>query len=112
LIKGFPTTTTTTTKQNVDPAVYYVYSRVKKFLWLFPEESTLMFFKKAINIIYVRLSVLVGNVPLNRILQSKQKHLRRCTALQHSAVRQFKTNPPVHVKKITTNILKKSKWHF
>jgi hypothetical protein len=32
LIKGFPTTrttTTTTTKQNVDPAVYYVYSRVK-----------------------------------------------------------------------------------
>jgi hypothetical protein len=30
LIKGFPTTTTTTTttKQNVDPAVYYVYSRV------------------------------------------------------------------------------------
>jgi hypothetical protein len=23
LIKGFPTTTTTTTKQNVDPAVYY-----------------------------------------------------------------------------------------
>jgi hypothetical protein len=26
LIKGFPTTTT---KQNVDPAVYYVYSRVK-----------------------------------------------------------------------------------
>jgi hypothetical protein len=34
LIKGFPTTTTTTTtttKQNVDPAVYYVYSRVKKW---------------------------------------------------------------------------------
>jgi hypothetical protein len=34
LIKGFPTTTTrtttTTTKQNVDPAVYYVYSRVKR----------------------------------------------------------------------------------
>jgi hypothetical protein len=32
LIKGFPTTrrtTTTTTKQNVDPAVYYIYSRVK-----------------------------------------------------------------------------------
>jgi hypothetical protein len=30
LIKGFPTPTTTpTTKQNVDPAVYYVYSRVK-----------------------------------------------------------------------------------
>jgi hypothetical protein len=30
LIKGFPTTTTTTTtKQNVDPAVYYVYSRIK-----------------------------------------------------------------------------------
>jgi hypothetical protein len=31
LKKGFPTTTrtTTTTKQNVDPAVYYVYSRVK-----------------------------------------------------------------------------------
>jgi hypothetical protein len=32
LIKGFlrtTTTTTTTTKQNVDPAVYYVYSRVK-----------------------------------------------------------------------------------
>jgi hypothetical protein len=35
LIKGFPRTrttttrTTTTTKQNVDPAVYYVYSRVK-----------------------------------------------------------------------------------
>jgi hypothetical protein len=38
-IKGFPrtitttttaaTTTTTTTKQNVDPAGYYVYSRVK-----------------------------------------------------------------------------------
>jgi hypothetical protein len=28
LIKGFPTTTTT--KQNVDPAVYYVYSRVKR----------------------------------------------------------------------------------
>jgi hypothetical protein len=28
LIKGFPRTTTTT-KQNVDPAVYYVYSRVK-----------------------------------------------------------------------------------
>jgi hypothetical protein len=38
LIKGFPTTTTTTTtttKQNVDPAVYYVYSRVKKFIsWI------------------------------------------------------------------------------
>jgi hypothetical protein len=33
LIKGFPTTTTrTTTKQNVDPAVYYVYSRVKTLL--------------------------------------------------------------------------------
>jgi hypothetical protein len=30
LIKGFPRTTTTT-KQNVDPAVYYVYSRAKKF---------------------------------------------------------------------------------
>jgi hypothetical protein len=36
LIKGFPTTTrttrttTTTTKQNVDPAVHFVYSRVKK----------------------------------------------------------------------------------
>jgi hypothetical protein len=31
LIKGFPTPTTptTTTKQNVDPAVYCVYSRVK-----------------------------------------------------------------------------------
>jgi hypothetical protein len=30
LIKGFPRTrTTTTTKQNVDPAVYYVYSRIK-----------------------------------------------------------------------------------
>jgi hypothetical protein len=27
LIKGFPTRTRT--KQNVDPAVYYVYSRVK-----------------------------------------------------------------------------------
>jgi hypothetical protein len=33
LIKGFPTTTTrTTTKQNVDPVVYYVYSRVKTWL--------------------------------------------------------------------------------
>jgi hypothetical protein len=45
LIKGFPTTTTTTTttrtrtttrtttttKQNVDPAVHFVYSRVKTF---------------------------------------------------------------------------------
>jgi hypothetical protein len=35
LIKGFLTTTrtrttTTTTKQNVDPAVHFVYSRVKK----------------------------------------------------------------------------------
>jgi hypothetical protein len=29
LIKGFPRTRTTTTKQNVDPAVYYVYSQVK-----------------------------------------------------------------------------------
>jgi hypothetical protein len=30
LIKGFLTTTrTTTTKQNVDPAVHFVYSRVK-----------------------------------------------------------------------------------
>jgi hypothetical protein len=31
LIKGFPTTTRTTrtTKQNVDPAVHFVYSRVK-----------------------------------------------------------------------------------
>jgi hypothetical protein len=32
LIKGFPTTrtrTTRTTKQNVDPAVHFVYSRVK-----------------------------------------------------------------------------------
>jgi hypothetical protein len=30
LIKGFlRTTTTTTTKQNVDPAVHFVYSRVK-----------------------------------------------------------------------------------
>jgi hypothetical protein len=29
LIKGFPTPTTPRTKQNVDPAVYYVYSRVK-----------------------------------------------------------------------------------
>jgi hypothetical protein len=36
LIKGFPTTTTTTTtrtttttKQNVDPAVHFVYSQVK-----------------------------------------------------------------------------------
>jgi hypothetical protein len=28
LIKGFPTPTPTT-KQNVDPAVYYIYSRVK-----------------------------------------------------------------------------------
>jgi hypothetical protein len=40
LIKGFPTTTTTTTtttKQNVDPAVYYVYSRVKIIVgfWFF-----------------------------------------------------------------------------
>jgi RecG-like helicase len=37
LIKGFPTTrttitTTTTTKQNVDPAVHFVYSRVKNAL--------------------------------------------------------------------------------
>jgi hypothetical protein len=37
LIKGFPTTTrttrtTTTTKQNVDPAVHFVYSRVKMTL--------------------------------------------------------------------------------
>jgi hypothetical protein len=41
LIKGFPTTTTTTTtrtrtttttKQNVDPAVHFVYSRVKTSL--------------------------------------------------------------------------------
>jgi hypothetical protein len=33
---SFPTTTTTTTttKQNVDPAVYYVYSRVKNH-WYF-----------------------------------------------------------------------------
>jgi hypothetical protein len=30
LIKGFPRTTTTTTKQNVDPAVHFVYSRVKR----------------------------------------------------------------------------------
>jgi hypothetical protein len=31
LIKGFPTTRTTrTTKQNVDPAVHFVYSRVKR----------------------------------------------------------------------------------
>jgi hypothetical protein len=30
LIKGFPRTTTTTTKQNVDPAVHFAYSRVKK----------------------------------------------------------------------------------
>jgi hypothetical protein len=30
LIKGFPTPRTPRTKQNVDPAVYYVYSRVKK----------------------------------------------------------------------------------
>jgi hypothetical protein len=29
LIKGFPRTTTTT-KQNVDPAVHFVYSRVKR----------------------------------------------------------------------------------
>jgi hypothetical protein len=29
LIKGVTPTTPTTTKQNVDPAVYYVYSRVK-----------------------------------------------------------------------------------
>jgi ppGpp synthetase/RelA/SpoT-type nucleotidyltranferase len=29
LIKGFPRRTTTTTKQNVDPAVHFVYSRVK-----------------------------------------------------------------------------------
>jgi hypothetical protein len=29
LIKGFPTPRTPRTKQNVDPAVYYVYSRVK-----------------------------------------------------------------------------------
>jgi hypothetical protein len=29
LIKGFPRTRTTTTKQNVDPAVHFVYSRVK-----------------------------------------------------------------------------------
>jgi hypothetical protein len=50
LIKGFPTTTTTTTtttrtrttttttKQNVDPAVHFVYSRVKNnslmVIWL------------------------------------------------------------------------------
>jgi hypothetical protein len=34
LIKGFPTTTrTTTTKQNVDPAVHFVYSRVKNVFW-------------------------------------------------------------------------------
>jgi hypothetical protein len=38
LIKGFPTTTrtrtrTTTTKQNVDPAVHFVYSRVKIVIW-------------------------------------------------------------------------------
>jgi hypothetical protein len=45
LIKGFPTTrtttttttrTTTTTKQNVDPAVYYVYSRVKTLVEILP----------------------------------------------------------------------------
>jgi hypothetical protein len=30
LIKGFPTTRTT--KQNVDPAVHFVYSRVKTFM--------------------------------------------------------------------------------
>jgi hypothetical protein len=29
LIKGFPRTRTTTTKQNVDPAVHFVYSQVK-----------------------------------------------------------------------------------
>jgi hypothetical protein len=36
LIKGFPRTrtrtTTTTTKQNVDPAVHFVYSRVKNIM--------------------------------------------------------------------------------
>jgi hypothetical protein len=37
LIKGFLTTTrTTTTKQNVDPAVHFVYSRVKNN---FPETN-------------------------------------------------------------------------
>jgi hypothetical protein len=37
LIKGFPTTTRTTTrtttKQNVDPAVHFVYSPVKNIKW-------------------------------------------------------------------------------
>jgi hypothetical protein len=36
LIKGFPrtrTTTRTTTKQNVDPTVHCVYSRVKIHVW-------------------------------------------------------------------------------
>jgi hypothetical protein len=42
LIKGFPrTTTTTTTKQNVDPAVHFVYSRVKIILWtVLPDTKT------------------------------------------------------------------------
>jgi hypothetical protein len=41
LIKGFPTTTTrtTTTKQNVDPAVHFVYSRVKSALFTFAKDA-------------------------------------------------------------------------
>jgi hypothetical protein len=40
LIKGFPTPRTPRTKQNVDPAVYYVYSRVKILFFMTWEMDT------------------------------------------------------------------------
>jgi hypothetical protein len=42
LIKGFPRTTTTTTKQNVDPAVHFVYSRVKMAEIYFDENTFIL----------------------------------------------------------------------
>jgi hypothetical protein len=88
LIKGFPTTTTkttttTTTKQNVDPAVYYVYSRVKRGDWgqfdlkrpLVGGERDLQSF----SFIYSRVETcddIKLQTPVLRLLQSEEKPLK------------------------------------
>jgi hypothetical protein len=62
LIKGFPTTTTTTTtrtrttttKQNVDPAVHFVYSRVKTNTHYVPECIIIITLKRFIEKFFER----------------------------------------------------------
>jgi hypothetical protein len=64
LIKGFPRTTTTT-KQNVDPAVYYVYSRVKNIIPDFKRHDT---FHAQINSLNQLVILPVKNIQVSSIV--------------------------------------------